>query len=265
MPNDATNPQANSQFEPLTFDASAAPGAARCSRCGTQLRGSYHMIGESMACAKCRYAAQSGQEQAGGPVGRAIMFGLGAAAAGGIIDYAYAKLTGSTWPLFVILAAYAAGRAVRAGSGGHGGRKFQVTAMAMAYLAICFAFAPLYLLSTNEARATVVAAEQARVDSIVAANPDGAELDSASAAAVSAAKRKVSIAKALTPTSAGGARLFVVFVFGAPLIVALENPIFGLFLAFSLYRSWRLNEGNGTSPTLVTVSGPFRLGTPPVA
>src|SRR6476620_11463352 len=130
MPNDASDSRAGSQFEPLTFHASAAAGAAACSRCGTQLRGSYHMIGESMACAKCRYAAQSQQQGGDGSgVMRAIGYGLVVALLGGLLDYAYALMTGDDYPFVVILVAYAAGLAVRKASGGRGGRQFQVIAM----------------------------------------------------------------------------------------------------------------------------------------
>lgn len=265
MSNDATNPRTDPQFEPLSFDAKAAPAAATCSRCGTALRGSYHMIGESMACAKCRYAAQSKQQEGGdgGAVMRAIGYGLAAAAIGALVDYVFAKMTGDDFPIFVILVAFAAGKAVRMASGGHGGRKFQVIAMAMAYIAMGAAYMPLMVSTAGKAaevaRARVLAESKARVDSITAANPEGTELDSVSAAALARAQASLRKVKDFKVSFNAAATLFLLALFGAPLLVSLASPIYGLFIAFALYRAWRMNAGDGSSPQQVTVSGPFRL------
>ena len=101
MPNDATNPRGTSQFEPLTFDAGSTAGTPGCSKCGTALRGSYHLIGESMACAKCRYAAEGELRSGTGAAGllRAIAFGSGAAIVGAAAYYAFVKLTDHEWAL----------------------------------------------------------------------------------------------------------------------------------------------------------------------
>lgn len=265
MPNDAPDSRAGSQFEPLTFDASAAPGAAACSRCGATLRGSYHMIGDSMACAKCRYAAQSQQQGGddGSAVVRAIGYGLAVAAAGALIDYAYALATGDDVPIVVILVAYAAGLAVRKASGGRGGRKFQVIAMVMAYIAMGAAFVPLAASSgrsvAQSIRSELIASSQARIDSITAANPEGADLDSASEAAMTAARTTLRTAKDFKVSLKQQAAALLVALFGAPIFISLVSPIYGLFVALALYRAWKRNAGDGSSPEQVTVSGPFRL------
>ena len=264
MSSDATGNRAGSQFEPLSFETSAAPGAAACSKCGTVLRGSYHMIGQSMACATCRYAAQSKQEGgASNGVMRAIGYGLGVAAVGALVDYVLAKMTGYDMPIFVILVAYAAGLAVRKASGGAGGRKFQVIAMVMAYIAMGAAYMPLMVSAAGKmsdmTRARVVADSKARVDSITAANPDGVELDSASAAALAAAQSAGRKARDFKVPFQAAATLFVIALFGAPLLVSLANPIYGVFIGLALFRAWKRNAGDGSSAEQVTVSGPFRL------
>lgn len=264
MSSDAAGNRAGSQFEPLSFATSAAPGAATCSKCGAVLRGSYHMIGQSMACATCRYAAQSKQDAgASNGVARAIGYGLGVAAIGALVDYLLAKMTGSDMPVFVILVAFAAGVAVRKASGGSGGRKFQVIALVMAYIAMGAAYMPLMVSAGNKmselTRAQIVAASKARVDSITAANPEGVELDSASAAALAAAQSAGRKARDFKVPFQAAATLFVLALFGAPLLVSLANPIYGLFIVLALYRAWKRNAGDGSSPEQVTVSGPFRL------
>jgi hypothetical protein len=265
MPSDATNPRAGSQFEPLSFAPTGAPGSASCSKCGAALRGSYHMIGESMACAKCRYAAEATLQDGGdgSKVMRAIGYGLAVAALGALVDYVLAKMTGYDMPIFVILVAYVVGVAVRKASGGTGGRRFQVIAMVMAYIAMGAAYMPLMVTTAGKAaevtRARVLAESKARVDSITAANPEGTELDSASAAALTRAQSTLRKVRDFKVPFSAAATLFLLALFGAPLLISLASPIYGLFVAFALYRAWKRNAGDGSSPEQVTVSGPFRL------
>ena len=264
MSSDAAGNRAGSQFEPLSFETGAAPGAATCSKCGATLRGSYHMIGQSMACATCRYAAQSKQDSgASNGVMRAIGYGLGVAALGALVDYVLAKMTGYDMPIFVILVAFAAGVAVRKASGGVGGRSFQVVAIATAYIAMGAAYMPLMVSAGSKmsdmTRARIIAESKERVDSITAANPEGAELDSASAAAVAAAQSAARKARDFQVPAKAKVTLFFLALFGAPLLVSLANPIYGIFIALALYRAWKRNAGDGSSAEPVTVSGPFRL------
>jgi hypothetical protein len=153
MSSDATNSRSNSQFEPLTFDASASPGAASCAKCGTQLRGSYHMVDESMACAKCRYAAeaQSAGGTGAGALLRAIGFGTGAAIVGAVGYYAFVKITDIEWALLTALVGIGVGMAVRVGSRGHGGRKYQVVALVLTYFAMSGAYLPFIAAGVDEA------------------------------------------------------------------------------------------------------------------
>jgi len=144
MSSDATSNRAGSQFEPLTFETSAAPGAATCSKCGTVLRGSYHMINERMACGPCRFAAEEQLSGGAGAAGfaRAIVFGAGAAIIGAAGYYAFVKLTNVEWALITALVGLGVGMAVRVGSRGQGGRKFQLVAIGLTYLAMSAAYMP---------------------------------------------------------------------------------------------------------------------------
>lgn len=145
MSSDATSDRTGSHFEPLNFEASAAPGAATCQKCGTVLRGSYHMINERMACGPCRFAAEEQLSGGTGAAGlaRAVVFGAGAAVLGAAGYYAFVKLTNVEWALLTALVGLGVGMAVRVGSRGHGGRKFQVVALALTYLAMSGAYMPL--------------------------------------------------------------------------------------------------------------------------
>ncbi len=271
MPNDATDPRASSQFEPLTFDASAAPGAAHCLLCGTALRGSYHMVNDKIACAKCRFAAeakvQGGTSAAG--LARAIAFGLGAAIVGAAAYYAFTKATGIEWALLTGLVGLGVGKAVNIGGNGHGGRKFQVVALALTWFAMAGAYMPFMMAGAGKgadaARAKFSAQAQATVDSIKQANGADAPLDSAALVAVTRAQDRAAKLKNFKMPLSVILIAIVAGLFTAPILVAMTSPISGLFIGYALYRAWKFNRGGES----ITVSGPFRLqgatGAPPVA
>jgi hypothetical protein len=283
MTNDSSNPRTTSQFEPLTFDASAAPGAAACARCGTQLRGSYHMVDESMTCAKCRYAAeaQSAGGTGAGALLRAIGFGAGAAVVGAVGYYAFVKITDIEWALLTALVGIGVGMAVRIGSRGHGGRKYQVVALVLTYFAMAGAYLPFIAAGFNEASkdSRVAAATsgprpvplRSYADSMAALQTaTGDEGDSTveenAAASVehpdapTGAVQPAAAAKSsdMPPTTAFAivAGVLALGLLTTPVFVAFASPISGLFIAYALYRAWKTNAG-GLRP--VTTSGPFRL------
>jgi hypothetical protein len=112
------------------------------------------MINERMSCGPCRLAAE---EQLNGgtgiaDLGRAIAFGTGAAIVGAVVYYAFVKITGFEWALITAFVGLGVGMAVRIGSRGHGGRKFQVVALALTWLAMGGAYLPFMLagLSTPD-------------------------------------------------------------------------------------------------------------------
>ena len=281
MPNDATNPPRNSPFEPLTFDASAAPGAATCTKCGTALRGSYHLIGESMACSKCRYAADAQSEGATGarPVMRAVLFGAGAAIVGAAGYYAFVKITGIEWALLTALVGLGVGMAVRIGSRGHGGRRYQFVAVILTYFAMAGAYLPFMLSrladGAKEPRATAGAGTvtppplHAYADSMAAlqkTDEHAAEPEDSDAAAAPSVAPEVTLAentKEITPSKAFAvlAAALLLGLLTTPVFVAFASPISGLFIVYALYRAWKSNAGGFQA---VAVSGPFRLQqTPP--
>lgn len=152
MSSDPASGRAPSQSEPLSFETSAAPGAATCHKCGTALRGSYHMIDERMSCGPCRFATEKQLSGGTGAVGlaRAVVFGGGAAILGAAGYYAFVKVTGIEWALITAFVGLGVGMAVRIGSRGHGGPKFQGVAVGLTYLAMAGAYMPFILDGLTE-------------------------------------------------------------------------------------------------------------------
>jgi len=123
------------------------PQIERCGLCGTPLASEYYRVHGRTACAGCASAAQNGQEngQKNTAFTRALLFGIGAAAVG-LVGYAAFTIATNFYIGYVALGVgYIVARAMKFGSGGRGGRPFQIVAVILTYLAIALAEIPIAL------------------------------------------------------------------------------------------------------------------------
>ena len=123
------------------------PQIERCGLCGTPLASEYYRVHGQTACASCASAAQNGQAngQSNTAFTRALLFGIGAAIIG-IAGYAAFTIATSFYIGYVALGVgYIVARAMKFGSGGLGGRPFQIVAVILTYLAIALAEIPIAL------------------------------------------------------------------------------------------------------------------------
>ena len=132
------------QFD--TAEPSAATTERSCTGCQRPIEGEYHMANMQVVCTPCRHALEAGpQGTRTGRIGRAILFGAGAAVAGSILYFVVLAATGYEIGLIAILVGWMVGRAVSIGSHGRGGWAYQVVAVGFTYLAICTSFIPQIL------------------------------------------------------------------------------------------------------------------------
>lgn len=224
--------------EELSFDKAefASPTAARvCARCQTSVQDEYFEAQASVLCPEC--ASDLGS---GGPLLRPFGFGLAAMAVCTLGWFLIIKLTDSEWGLVAIGVGLLIGFAVRHGSLGRGGFKYQALAMALTYASITFSHVPFVIQGLTEAQSESQASEGARPTPKSAPPPASAEPDA-------------------PPTSGG-----FVMAWGIVLLIALVSPflagtsgLMGLvIIAIALYEAWKINRR-------VPISGPFRLGLAP--
>lgn len=129
----------------------------RCETCSVELPYEYYRQGDTTLCGKCAERVKAEQTQAPPPglIGRSVMRGAGVAALCSVAYAAITWITGYELALIAVAVGYLIGNAVRKGAGGLGGRPFQVTAVALTYLAITFAYAPLIVKDMVEVGRTV--------------------------------------------------------------------------------------------------------------
>ncbi|MEP7086144.1 MAG: hypothetical protein ABI884_02320 [Gemmatimonadota bacterium] len=164
-----TADDARSANEDLQFDrvVNSAPGGAlngapvaTCVVCKKAIDSDYYHLNGKVACDSCRKAiqAQLAPPAGAGALGLAALFGIGAALAGAAVYYAVIAITNFEIGIVAILIGWMVGWGVRKGAAGKGGRGFQLLAVALTYLAVGLAYAPLYYAAgTGKSLQTAIA------------------------------------------------------------------------------------------------------------
>lgn len=115
-----------------------------CAGCKTVLAGNYYRVNESLACAAC---AQKVREQIPADSHpafmRALLFGVGGALLGLILYSAFSILTGIIIGYVSLAVGWLVGTAMKKGSQGVGGRRYQMAAVALTYAAVSLSAIPI--------------------------------------------------------------------------------------------------------------------------
>ena len=243
-----SNPGSELQFERAEPNGDGAPPQAKCVGCGTPLSSYFEVCG-NVACENCKDAAVARQGASHLPtLLKGGLFGFAAAAVGAGIYYAIAEATGYEFGLMSIVLGLMVGFAVRRGSRGRGGWRYQVLAMFLCYAAICATYVP-----------RVISAIRKHHASTAASNPAPAGQAAADAAPKTAAATPVAPPAAVHQPSAGEfagalAQLFL-FTLALPFLAGFENIMGLVIIGIGLYEAWKVNRGIRFS-----VSGPFSVG-----
>lgn len=138
----------NSQPAPIDFDTVAPEGhsaAVKCTSCEREIHDAYFEANGKVICGECRTAIEAHLAPAAGRstrIGKAVVFGIAGAAAGSAIYYGVREITGYEIGLVAIVVGYLAGKGVFHGSGQRGGRRYQVLAIALTYIAMASTYIP---------------------------------------------------------------------------------------------------------------------------
>ncbi|MBI4421923.1 MAG: hypothetical protein HY560_13950 [Gemmatimonadetes bacterium] len=237
-----------SDAEKLQFDRaeSVAGGSApaSCSRCKNPLMGSYYHANGAVVCEGCRKAieAEWNRGTSATRFTRALGLGLLAAAAGSALYYAILALTGYAFGLVAIVVGLLVGFAVKKGSNGRGGWRYQALAMFLTYTSIVSSYVPLIVREVikQQEAATDRLPGTAATDSVRAVAPDPINATSAA------------------PLSAGGfvvgLLLMIGLLYALPFMAGLENIMGLVIIGIGLYEAWKLSQR-----ATLTISGPYQL------
>jgi len=129
--------------EPLPVED---PNAPRCVLCKQSIGTTYFHAQGQVVCPLCAQRIEAGQQAPPAiSLGRAALFGTGAALAGCALYAAVAILFGAEIGIVAIAVGIMVGKAVRAGSKGLGGRPQQILAVLLTYFAITTSYIPVFI------------------------------------------------------------------------------------------------------------------------
>jgi hypothetical protein len=268
MSDPAPSEKPSLQFE--TAEPVAAPGAPEatapapltCTSCKQPLTSEYYEASGQTLCPACRQALATAFAA---PLGKerfvlSLVYGGVAAVGGGLLWWAVRALTGYEIGLIAVVVGLMVGLAVRAGSLGRGGRRFQILAVCLTYSGVALNYVPDIFKGFAEAARTRPAptkddatAGEGAPAAGKPANPVPVATSTAASSGATAAEQK--------PFGVLHFALFLVFVaglaFAAPFLAGAENVIGILIIGFALWEAWKLNR-----QAQLAFTGPFQVNSP---
>src|SRR6266446_7126240 len=139
---------ATPQFD--TAEYAGMPGTDRCKLCNQLVADRHYRVNSAMACSSC---AERAQREV--PVDthaafmRGLLYGGGAAILGLILYSAVGIITGLEIGYVSLAVGYLVGKAMKKGSQGIGGRRYQIAAALLTYAAVSMAAIPIALWPHN--------------------------------------------------------------------------------------------------------------------
>jgi hypothetical protein len=240
------------QFDRVEGPGGQTPGA--CAECGQPIRDVYYEVNGRVLCDRCRRQAQAkwAAGSSAGRFGRAVVFGLAAAAAGSALYYGVLALTGYEFGLIAIVVGLAVGAAVNKGSNGRGGWKYQTLAMFLTYTSIVSSYVPVIIKEVRTQRLS----DSLYVDSAGASDSATALIALDTAPGPAAASDSGAGAEGL-PVPSNPVLLTLMgigIIYALPFLAGFQNIIGLVIIAIGLYEAWKLNKR-----AELTVAGPFKV------
>jgi hypothetical protein len=248
------------QFGTAEYKSSGGPD--RCKSCDTTLTGRYYRINGALACENCaERLKQQIPKDAHSAFVRGLLFGLGGALLGLILYAAFGILTGLVIGYVSLAVGYIVGKAIKLGSGGLGGRRYQIAAALLTYSAVSVAAIPIYVSQIVKDKK---GEKQSMVQHTLPQAPSATQQQDPGAIGSAAPQEPASQAPAdpKKPSMGLGAALGLAVLVGlASPFLALQDPfhgIIGLIILFVGIRiAWQLTVG-----VKVDILGPFERNVP---
>jgi len=146
---DATLNNPTPQFG--TAEYTNSPTTDHCQYCHQPVPTSYYRINDSIACTACAEKARGElSRDTHAAYVRALLFGIGAAILGMILYATFEIVTGLIVGYVSLAVGWFVGKAMIKGSGGVGGKRYQITAAVLTYAAVSMAAVPVWIHYAGE-------------------------------------------------------------------------------------------------------------------
>jgi hypothetical protein len=248
---EAVNPSALAANVPQfsTAEYSHIPSSERCGICGNFISGEYYRVNNRMACGTCALQARDGQpKDSHAAFVRGLALGAGAALLGLILYATFTIVTHFYFGYIALGVGWIVGKAIMKGSGGIGGRRYQIAAVLLTYAAISVAAVPIGISFAVKNKQ----AEVKRVQQQQAANPFPDD-------AKQGAQDQTQAQRATAPAAGmGGFLLRLLFLGLASPFLELSDPLHGAIGLFILFIGLRI-AFQITRAKPLEVDGPYSV------
>lgn len=225
-----------------TAEYAGVAGTEHCSICKQLISGRYYRVNGAMACSACGERAQlEGPKDSHSRYMRGLIFGIGGAILGLILYATFEIATGLIIGYVALAVGYIVAKAIKMGSRGAGGRRYQITAVALTYAAVSLAAVPVYI-------SIYAKSEKAKPTAQIQEQPSD----------TTAADENTTSGPTAKPRMEFGAALLQLALIGlaSPFLELSGDPFHGLIglviLVVGIRIAWRMTAGSETQ-----IYGPF--------
>jgi len=236
-----------------TAEYASPSGKEVCKSCGQTISGAYYRVNGALACQHCvtQLQNQTPKDSHSAYV-RGIVFGLGGAILGLILYSGFGIITGIEIGYLSLAVGYIVGKAIRMGSRGLGGRRYQIAAVLLTYFAVSMSAVPIGIsMAIKDAKT----------------KPHPAVTTESTGSGTSAESKgntspEESVAKHEAQGPSAGKLIGALFFYGiASPFLELENPVNGalgiIILLVGIRIAWRI-----TGAPEIDILGPFQASQP---
>ena len=240
------------QFETAEFPAK--PGTDSCFVCHQPISGSYFRVNAQMACGACAERLKNSiPKDSHAAFARAVTFGAGAAVAGLALYAVVGIVTGLMIGYVSLAVGWIVAKAMMKGSGGLGGRRYQIVAVLFTYAAVSLAAIPMAIADFAKTKKSRTENRVVTQQPNENANPEAPAGDDGKTPSSHA--KGEGTGRSLTSLSAIGYLALVGLA--SPFLELGSEPLNGLIglviLLVGIRIAWQMTRGH---PPLV-VDGPF--------
>jgi hypothetical protein len=221
-------------------------GTMTCTACGGVLKDSYYVVNGHIVCDSCRRSAEADRNRGGsaGRFGKALMLGILATIACSVVWYVVLKATDSQWGILAVVVGLVVGGAVRKGSNGRGGWRYQTIAIVLTYTAIVSSYVPFIIEGMRERSAQATKATTPAGE--LSPSTPAAPTDSTGATSRDSKLGPIGFVIAIV--------MLLAMLYATPFLSGIQNLMSILIIGFALYEAWKLNRR-----TELRVSGPHQV------
>jgi hypothetical protein len=233
-----------------TAEYVGTPGGDHCQFCHQPIGGTYFRANGAMACPSCAEKMRGERERdSHAAFVRGLTAGIGAAVAG-LISYAVISIILQGWVISYMSFAvgWLVGTAMMKASGGIGGRRYQIAAVALTYAAVSMAAVPIWMYFANKERPKQTEQQKLQAEQRQLENETGQPEDSRGHEPEPAPRPRLTLGQWLGRVALLG--------LASPFLQLRGDPFWGamglIILFVGIRIAWRITAGKNSA-----IYGPF--------